>query len=74
MHKMATRWRNVSKTLLFLTFLAPLTSLEEGASIVGENRKVYFSSPTNALKEGTTRIGKMQDQLTLRIRHLVVKF
>ena len=42
----------MTKTLLSLLFLALLMSLEEGATIVGENRNVYFSSPANASKRG----------------------
>ena len=50
-------------------------SLKEGATIVGKNRSVYFSSPTNAtLKRVPPAWEKVQDQLTFGIRHLVVKF
>ena len=42
MQKLSTRWCTMSKT-----FLAMVMSLEEGATIVGENRNVHFSSPAN---------------------------
>ena len=65
----------LSPKLCFVYLFALTMSLKEGATMIGKNRSVYFSSPTNAaLKRVPPVWEKAQDQLTFSISHLVVKF
>ena len=61
------------QNLALFTFLAVAMSLKEGLTIVGETEMFTFPALLMPLKEGATRVGKTQDQLTLRLSHLVVK-